>query len=40
MMDYEPMHFQQSFQGSMIVTTNDFMMREQKIFQDDPDYTS
>ena len=37
-MDFEPMHFQSCFQGSMIVTTNDYMMRQPKIFADDTDY--
>ena len=32
-MDMEPMHFLQAFQGSIIVTTNDYMTRDPQTFE-------
>lgn len=36
-MDNEPQHFLQMFQGTLAVTTDDYLQRARKYFSDDPD---
>lgn len=36
-MDNEPQHFLQVFQGSIVVTTDDYLRRKLKFYSDDPD---